>query len=137
MHSVYDNIKAALSLQLATYTAAQDGQDVVDTKGFNSAKVVITAGAVDTADGNETYVFNVQESDTGSGDWSDVTDADNVVILTAPITASDTQAAIRVEGLGTSRKRYLRVHLAAGGTTPSIVCEAHFELGVAFSNPVE
>jgi len=119
-----------VSLVPATRTANANGT-AVDTLGYNSAKLVASAGDIDTTDGNETYSFSVEESADGSTGWAAVSGA------TATVTADNQVKNVRIEGLGTSRKRYLRAVLTVGGTTPSIPCSVLFELGRAFKEPVQ
>lgn len=130
MKSVYDNIKFLASLVPATRTASANG-NAVDTTGFGSAALTISAGDIDTTSGDETYAFKVQESADGSTGWADISGA------TAAITADSTVALIRLEGLNTGdRQRYVRAVLTAAGTTPSIPCSAVFALGRAYKEPV-
>lgn len=128
MRSLYDGIKFVASLVAATRTADADGTGV-DTKGFNSAVAVIQAGDIDLASTDETYAFKIGESDDNST-FKDVTG------LTTTVTTDNQTKLIRIEGLGTSRKRYLRVSLDVGGTTPSIPCSAVIALGNAYQEPV-
>jgi len=129
MHSVFDAVKSEVSLVPEVRTIDANG-DAVDTQGYNSAKLVVSAGNIDLADADETYAVLVEESD-------DNVNFTPVAGLTAAITADNQIKNIRIEGLGTSRKRYLRAVLDVGGTTPSIPCSAIFELGRAFSEPVQ
>lgn len=130
MHSVFDAVKSEPSLVPAVRTTDEDG-GAVDTQGYNSAKLVVSAGDIDKADGDETYAVKIEESDESNANFVPVAD------LEATITADNQTVNIRIEGLGTSRKRYLRAVLDVGGTTPSIPCSAIFELGRAFSEPVQ
>ena len=129
MRSVYDAVKSVVSLVPAVRTADANGTGV-DTSGYNSAKLVVSVGDIDLADTDETYVVNVEESDDNSTFAA-------VSGLTTTITADNQVKNIRIEGLGTSRKRYLRAVLDVGGTTPSCPCSAVFELGRAFKEPVQ
>ena len=128
MRSVYDAIKTLLSLVPATRTSSGNGTGV-DTMGYNSAVAVIIAGDIDLTTGDETYAFKVQESADNST-FTDVTDA------TTTVTADNNVKYIRVEGLGTSRERYLRVVATLGGTTPSWPGSAFFLLGNNYNEPV-
>ena len=130
MHSVFDAVKSEASLVPETRTADANG-DAIDTQGYNSAKLVVSAGVIDRDDGDEGYSVRVEESDASDAGFASVDG------LVAVITASNQVKNVRIEGLGTSRKRYLRAVLDAGGTTPSIACSAVFELGHAFSEPVQ
>ncbi len=129
MRSIYDAIKFLVSLVPATRTASGNGT-AVDTMGYSTAALVVQAGDIDTADGNETYAFSVEESDDGSTGWAAVSGASTT------ITADNQTKLVRVEGLGTSRKRYLRAVATLAGTTPSAPSTAIFALGRAYREPV-
>ena len=130
MKSIYDAIKFLVSLVPSSLSTSTNG-DVVDTQGFGSAVLTVSAGDIDTSSGNETYVFSVEESEDGSTGWSPIADA------SAEVTEDNEVKLIRLEGLNTgSRKRYLRAVLTVGGTTPSIPCSAVFALGRAYNEPV-
>lgn len=130
MKSVYDAVKFLASLVPATRTADANGS-AVDTQGYGSAVLTVSAGDIDTASGDETYAFNVEESADGSTGWAAISGA------TVSVTADNDVKLIRLEGLNTgSRKRYLRAVLDVGGTTPSIPCSAVFALSRAYNEPV-
>ena len=97
--------------------------------GYQSAMAVILAGDIDTASGDETYAFKVQESSDNSS-FTDITGA------TTTVTADNDVKVIRIDGLGEGRLRYLRVVATLGGTTPSWPGSATFSLGRAYQNPV-
>ena len=73
---------------------------------------VVHVTALDTVDGNETYSFTLQES------------SDNVTFVPAgaatPVTTAGAHAA-----RGWLTRRYARVALSVGGTTPSITFKSH------------
>ena len=75
------------------------------------AGAVIQVTALDTADGNESYSFVLQES------------SDNVTFTTASAAATATAVAT-VPVRGRVTKRYVRLALTVGGTTPSITFKA-------------
>ncbi|MEM2988206.1 MAG: hypothetical protein QXK26_04115, partial [Candidatus Bathyarchaeia archaeon] len=87
----------------ATYSTDQNGAGV-DTKGYNSAVLLVQAGDIDTSSGDETYTVNLQESDDNST-FSAVSG------YSVSVTADNQTKVLRIEGLGTSRKRYLRAVL--------------------------
>lgn len=126
MRSIHDAIKFANSLLSAVFTASGNGS-AVDTLGYNDVEVIIAAGTIDLASGNETYAFSVEESADGSTGWTAISGATNTV------TASNQNKTIRV---GKPSKRYVRAVLTAGGTTPSIAVSAIVALGNAFRKPV-
>lgn len=130
MRSVYDNVKSIVSLVPAVRTATANGTGV-DTMGYTTAKLAVSAGTIDLASTDETYSFKVQDSADNS------TFADVASLSAVAVTANNDMKNIRVDGLGTSVRRYVRAVLTAGGTTPSIACSAVFELGRAFKNPVQ
>lgn len=126
---LFDNVRFSQSLVPAAARTADANGTAVDTQGFDNGVVVIAAGTIDTADTNETYAFNVEESDDGSTGWTAVTGA------TASVTASNQVRYIRLRELNVSRKRHLRVVLDVGGTTPSILCSAGILLGGKYNGP--
>ena len=131
MKTVAENIKPVVSIEPDTKTTTVDGS-VVDTFGFDNLQVVISAGVIDTGDGDETYSVKLQE-----GAASDGSDMADITGTSLDITASHQLKTIGVMGLGTGvRKRYQRVVLTIGGTTPSILVGALFNLGRGAENPV-
>lgn len=73
---------------------------------------VVQVSALDTANGDETYSFVLEESDDGST-WSSA----------GPVIAVTATGALSVPGF--LSKRYCRLKLAVAGTTPSITYQAH------------
>ena len=127
MKSLYDSVKAVVSLVPAVRTASANGTGV-DTQGYNTAMVVINAGDIDLASTDETYNFKVQDSADNSS-WADISGA------TAVVTADNDVKSIRVDGLGTSVDRYIRVVATLAGTTPSCPSTATVLLGNGFNKP--
>jgi hypothetical protein len=128
MKTLFDNVKVLASLVPAVRTADANGTGV-DTQGYRDGMMVVSAGDIDLASADETYVVKVQESDDNSS-FADVSG------LTGTITADNGVAVVRVRELNVARKRYLRAALDVGGTTPSIPCAALFLLGEAYAGPV-
>jgi len=124
---LFDNIKTVASIVPAVYTADQDGTGV-DTLGYRDGMLVVNAGNIDTADGSETYVVELEESDDNST-WSDV------ATISVTITADNEVGVARVPELNVVRKRYLRAVLNVGGTTPSFPGGAVFLLGEGYEGP--
>lgn len=110
---------AQLLLQDTTTKTANFNTPSIDLgAGFNPGGLgrpvaaVVQATAVDSADGNESYSFVLQES------------SDNSTFTAAGASASVTAAgAHAVRGWAT--KRYVRVALTVAGTTPSITFKAY------------
>ena len=134
MRSIYDAVKSLVTVRPTNAAAGAQTAEAVDTMGYNTAMVVIEVGAASGSPTAQTVDAKVQESDDGSTGWTDV---DGAAIT--QITADDQSALIRVEGLGTGRKRYLRVLATVGftgGTSPAIPVTASIALGRAFNEPV-
>ncbi len=127
MRSVYDAIKALFTQRPAALTATTNGS-AVDTLGYNSAAVSLEVGAVSGT--TPTLDVKIQESADGSTGWADVSGA-----TFTQVTASNNSQILRVEGLGTSRKRYLRAVETIAGTTPSFTMAIEILLGRAFKEP--
>ena len=124
MDSIYDNVGVGVSTAPIVATASANGSGV-DTLGYHDGMLVVTAGVIDLASGNETYTFTLEESDDNSSFAA-------VSGVSLTITASAQTKFARIANLNTTRKRYLRAVLTAAGTTPSIAYSAHILLG----NPV-
>lgn len=129
MRSVFDNILVQSSLVPATRTASANGT-AVDTKGYSDGMLVVSAGDIDLASADETYVFTVEESDDGSTGWTAVSG------ISVAITADNQVKEARLADLNLTRKRYLRAVLTVGGTTPSIPGVASIVLGRGASGAV-
>lgn len=127
MRSINDAIKPVVSLVPDQYAADTNGAGV-DTEGFTSGQLVIVVGTIDTADGDEVYQVKLEES------------VDNVqfapVDPPVDILVGSQVRTVAIEGLGTSRKRFLRAVVKASGTTPAIIASVTFNLGHAFNEPV-
>lgn len=126
MRSVYDAIKAKFSQRPAALTATTNGTGV-DTLGYTSAMVVLEVGAVSGT--SPTLDVKVQESADNST-FTDVTGA-----TFTQVTAANNSQVLRVDGLGTARKRYLRAVATIGGTSPSFTLAAEILLGRAYQEP--
>ena len=122
----FENVKFVNSLSPVARSANANGTGV-DTQGFSDGVVIINAGVIGGT--SPTFAYTVQESDDNSA-WSA-----NISGMVANITASNTTKCIRIGDL-TSRKRYLRVVLTVGGTSPTTVDTAVFALGMPYSAPV-
>ncbi len=134
MRSVFDAVKSIVALAPVAASTVQDGV-VIDTFGFNTATFVVSNGAVTGSPSSYTVDAKLQE-----GSQPNLSDAVDVAGATiTEITGDNATKVIRVEGLGTSRKRYLRVVVTpalTGGTTPMALISAIANLGRAYSEPV-
>lgn len=131
MRSLYDAVKASVSIVPATYTAdvAYGSATAVDTLGYNDGMLLVTAGNIDLASLDETYAVKVYECATSGGTYTDTG-------ISVTVTADNDVKVARIAGLGTSRLRYLKAVLDVEGTTPSFPGAALFLLGQAYHEPV-
>lgn len=98
-------------------TANVTNATIIDTLGLIDGALVIHTGAVD-ATGNRTYVIKVLESDA-----SDLSGSTEVESLETEVTEAGVQV-VRLPELNLQTKRYIRVTLTVGGTTPSFTGSA-------------
>src|SRR5690606_41523200 len=121
------NIGVGATLVPAVQTATLKGS-AVDLRGFNSAALVITTGAIA---GDGLYDVKMQHSDTTTdGDFADVTAADLRGALPAALEASQ----VYKQGY-TGTKRYVRAVITKQSGT-SIAAGAVFVLGHPADAPV-
>lgn len=128
MRSVYDAIKSLFLLRPQTATSTQTGTGV-DTMGYNSAAVTLEVGAVSGT--TPTLDVKLQECATSGGTYTDISGA-----TFTQVTAANNSQVMRVEGLGTNRKRYIKAVATIAGTTPSFALKVDILLGRAYKNPV-
>lgn len=128
MRSVYDAIKALFTIRPVTATATTTGS-AVDTKGYNSAAVILEVGTVSGT--TPTLDVKLQECATSGGTYTDVSGA----VFTQVIATGSSQI-LRIEDLGVTRKRYLKAVGTIAGTTPSFAFGVEILLGRAFREPV-
>lgn len=133
MRSVYDAVKVLAAVRPVAADAAATAI-AIDTLGYNSAVFVVSNGAATGTPTSYTVDGKVQECDTSGGSYTDVTGA-----TITQITADNKVATIRVEGLGTGRKRFLKLIITpamTGGTTPKALVSGTALLGRAYTQPV-
>jgi hypothetical protein len=133
MRSVYDAIKTVLGIAPIAQAASEVLSAAIDTAGYNSGLVEVMVGAATGTPDSYSVACKVTECATSGGSYADVSGA------TATLTVNGTHAQIRVEGLGTSRMRYLKISMTpafVNGTTPKALVGATALLGRAFSEPV-
>lgn len=103
------NLSAAESIRPQVAAGGVNGQ-TVDLRGYDSATVVVSVGAI-TGSGASSAV-SIEESDTGTGGWTDVADADILGTEPGALTAnSDYQFGYIGD------KRYVRAVFALGAAT--------------------
>lgn len=134
MRSVYDAIKAVIGIAPIAQGASAATSAAIDTLGYNSALVEVVTGAATGTPDSYTIPCKVQECATSGGSYTDVTGA------TATLAADGKHAQIRVEGLGTSRQRYLKVVMTpaiTGGSSPKVLIAASVLLGNGYNKPAD
>ncbi len=145
MKSVFDGvkIKQAVSVCELTGTSTPVAAKVkaIDTFGYNSALVNISIGTPYGTTNAIAFTIDakVQECATESGTYADVSGAAIVQVADTTGTAEAKNAQIRIEGLGTSRMRYLKVVITPAitpATDAKVPVSAVAVLGRAFVEPV-
>lgn len=111
-------LQAAVTKTASFDSAAVDlGLGFAPNEGGKAMRGVVPVTAIDLTSGNETYTFKLQESDDNAM-FTDV----------SPAVAATAVGLIHPRGFVS--KRYVRLSMAAAGTTPSIT------YGDAYLNPV-
>lgn len=132
---LHSNIKTVKHLSAAAYTTTQTPSNGIDRQGFSSLEFLISIGVVTNIANSPqpSWAFKLQESDSQSTGFSDVTDSDvelvgsakspvaapnssTGVFLTVDAAAEDDQT-YRVGYIG--NKRYVRVVATAANTPGS------------------
>ena len=140
MRSVYDGVKVQTAVGPITVTGTLAGTtttgSAVDTKGFNSAMLYVSAGGISTGGG--TLTVTLTESATAGGNYTPALDNNGVVIgFTLVTTVGFNQGQARIEGLGLNRLRYLKpVAVLAASATGLSTLVGTVILGRAFVDPV-
>lgn len=148
---LHSNIKAVTHVAAQAITATNTPSNGVDLKGFQSAEFLISVGTV-TNIGNSpqpTWTFKLQESDSQSSGFTDVTDSNVVLTGSAqsPLTAPDSSTGVfltiddasedathyRVGYVGT--KQFVRVVATASNSPGSTPYSVVALLGDAHQTP--
>lgn len=128
MRSIFENVKVATSIAPVAQAAGALNGAAIDTEGFGDGVCVISVGAATGGPSAQTVAAKLQESDSGTGSWTDITGA----AITAITTDSKT-AEIRIDRRKrVASKRYIRAVVTpgfTGGTTPAIPVAATIMLG--------
>ena len=139
MRSIYDNVTVSKSIapQSDAGGSAVNG-GVIDTLGYNTAMLVFESGAISGSPSATSIAVKLQEGALADG--SDMADAkDNTATnIGGTVTAANTVLLARIEGLGTNRKRYLRVvetTTFTSGTSPAVLVHGNILLGRGSPKP--
>lgn len=133
MRSLFDGVKLVKGINPIAQSNSEALSAAIDTLGYNSAVIEVNTGAATGTPDSYSVACKVQECATSGGTYADVSGA------TATLAADGKHAQIRVEGLGTSRARYLKISMTpsfVGGTSPKALIGAVAVLGNAFRAPV-
>ena len=133
MRSVNDNILASIAVAPIAASSVQTSA-ALDTKGYNSVQFVVMNGAATGTPSSYTVDAKVQECATSGGSYTDVTGA-----TITQMTADGKTQTIAVEGLGTTRLRYLKLLITpamTGGTSPKALVAVLANFGRAYVLPV-
>jgi hypothetical protein len=133
MRSVYDGVKAFLGIAPIAQANSEKLSGAIDTLGYNSALIEVQTGAATGTPDSYAVACKVQECATSGGSYADISGA------TATLDADGKHAQIRIEGLGTSRLRYLKVSMTpsfVNGTSPKALIGATAVLGRPYKEPV-
>ena len=97
-HDLHSNIKREKHFACAAYTSTQTPSNGIDTKGFESCEFVIIIGTITNIAQSPTpsWAFKLQESDSQSSGFTDVTSAASVIYGSAnsPAGAPDTSTGV-------------------------------------------
>lgn len=140
MRSLYDNVLVSESLAVRSDTggSAVNGS-AVDTMGYNTAMLLVNTAIASGSPTAASMVVKLQESDTSGGTYADALDNTGTAIgFTLDVKTAVQQGQARIEGLGTNRKRYLRITETTtftGGTSPAVLLHGLILLGAGYSKP--
>jgi len=144
MRSIYDNVvfKSALVSSVAINSLTGSTaltSAAIDTLGYNTAVLRVVAELTSSNPSVATVTATMTESATSGGSYTAVNDNTGTAIgFTLDVHAARAEGLARVEGLGTSRKRYQKIVVTpafTGGTSPAILCFSELVLGRGYSKP--
>lgn len=127
MRSLYDNVKVYNAVRpqttSGTGTPTAASVDVIDTMGYSTGMFNVSVGTPTGTTTAVTFTLDaaVYECATSNGTFAAVSGA-----AITQITSTHKSAQIRVEGLGTSRLRYLKLVM-----TPSVTPTADAKLPIS------
>lgn len=124
MKDVYDNTLASRSLDSDVRTTSATGEAVVDTKGYDNAKLIAIAGDITATTGDTGYTVTVFESDSSTTGF-----ATTGISVTFGNGESNTVKQASIPSLNLQRKRFLRLDLSGSATTFSFEGGAVIDLG--------
>ena len=133
MRSVFDQVKHVAAVAPIAASAVQTSA-AIDTKGYGVGMVIVQNGAATGTPSSYTVDAKVQHCATSGGSYTDVSGA-----AITQITADGKYAQIRLEGLGISVNRFIKVLVTpamTGGSSPKALISADVLFGQAHRQPV-
>ena len=133
-YDLHSNVKGVRAISPATVTGAGTTTgETIDTVGYESLEYIIATGTV-TAVSATSDLFTIQESDTGSGGWTDVDASEQLGGTIATLQATDDDKVFRIGVI--SKKRYQRIVLTRTGASANYLVSAVAVLSNPKSAPV-
>jgi hypothetical protein len=140
----YDDTKiiggTSLAPQSFSGSTAVDGSSV-NTEGADNALIYAYGAEASGSPSAAALVVTLQESATGTGNWTNALDNTGTVIgFTLNCESAAAENAARIEGLNLNRKQYLRAVITpafTGGSSPAILGYALIVLGNNGQLPVD
>lgn len=142
MRSLYDNVKVYSAVRpqtvYGTGTPTAASVDVIDTMGYTTGMFNVAVGTPTGTTAAITLTLDAQvyECATSNGTFTAVSGA-----AITQITGTHKSAQIRVEGLGTSRQRYLKLvmtpSVSPSASTIVLPIQATCLLGRGYQGPVD
>ena len=141
MRSIYDGVVVSPSArpQVNTGTTGTTGL-VIDTKGRNTAMIIAYGTVASGAPTAATLACKLEECATETGTFAAANDNGGTQIqVSLTLTSADAIGLARIEALGTTRLRYLRLVTTpafTGGTNPAFTSVAVIALDRSYQDPV-
>jgi len=121
MRSPFDCVAVAKGIMPIAQNNSEALSAAIDTLGSTSAMIEFKVGAATGTPDSYSVACVVKECATSNGSYASVSGA------TATLTTDGDHAQVRVEGLGTSRLRYLKLSMTpsfVNGTSPKALVAA-------------
>lgn len=140
MRSVFDNVAVVHAILPTTLTGAGTPAAAmiraIDTFGFNSGMISVGTGSMTGTALNYVLTLQLQECATSGGTYTNVSGA-TATITVGTATAAGMVAQIRVDDIGTTRLRYLKVMATSSGYLAGAALPVYgvAALGRAFVGP--
>lgn len=125
-HGALLDLHPSIHPQAVTSDTSVNGEDSVDGSDALSLVALCSIGSENNADNTYDFTFKVQESATGTSDWSDVTGASVVADSDTPNSLYEIRANLEV---GKGFYRVVATSTGTGGTGVSVLISAYLIFG--------